>query len=67
METKPLDKMVALELENLSLKLNIMKRNEQDLQQQFQAAANKALSDAGLSFEEWAIDLDKAMFVPRRP
>jgi hypothetical protein len=58
METKPLDRTVFLELENMSLKLRIMQTN-------FQQAASKALADAGLSPEEWAIDLDQALFVQR--
>ena len=57
-ETKPLDRVTFLELENMSLKLRIN-------QQQFQAAALKALMDAGLNQEDWAIDLDKGLFVSK--
>jgi hypothetical protein len=58
MEQKPMDRTVFLELENMSLKLRIMQQN-------FQQAAFKALADAGLSSDEWGIDLDKGTFVQK--
>jgi len=72
METKPLPKETFLELENLSLKLHIAKRNVQDAQNAVQntsdslvAAASKALQLAGLFADEWAVDLDKGVFVQK--
>lgn len=63
--TKPIDRTTFLELENMSLKLRIMQSNFQQSQNAFQAAATKAITDAGLTIEEWGIDLDKGVFIQK--
>lgn len=72
MDTKPLDKIAHLELENASLKLQLLQRNAQDAQRNFQDAktafqnlAAKTLKAAQLSPEEWGINLDDGTFVKR--
>lgn len=65
METKPLKPEVHLALENMSLKLHIAKRNCQDLETRFMSAAEQVLKSAGLSKEEWALDLDRGLFVQK--
>lgn len=64
-ETKPIDKITFLELENMSLKLRIMQNNYQNSQTAFQTAATKALTDAGLTLEDWSIDLDHGVFLQK--
>jgi hypothetical protein len=61
-ETKPIDRTTFLELENMSLKLRIMRHNLERSETTFQEAAMKALDDAGLNTAEWGIDLDKGVF-----
>jgi hypothetical protein len=65
METKQLSREVHLELENMSLKLHIAKKNVQDMEARFVAAAEKALADQGLTKEEWAVDIDRGLLVKK--
>jgi hypothetical protein len=64
-DPKPLDKVTKLELENVSLKLRMMQINYQQLQAEFQSIAMNALTEAGLTADEWAIDLDSGTFVKK--
>ena len=63
--TKPIDKMTFLELENMSLKLRIIQQDFQTSHSIFQAAATKAVTDAGLTIEDWSVDLDNGVFVEK--
>lgn len=69
MDTQPIEQVTFLGLENLSLKLQIATINLQnsrktvsDLNAELQQAAAKALKDAGLSEDEWGIDLNTGKF-----
>lgn len=64
-ETKPIDKMTLLELENMSLRLHIVKRNCLEMEAKFLEAAEKTLVNAGLTKEEWAVDLDRGLLVKK--
>ena len=63
METKPLPKEKHLELENMSLRLHIARRNVQDMEAKFRSVAEGALTAEQLSPDEWGIDLDRGLFV----
>ena len=65
METKPIPREQFLELENHSLKLHIMQRNVQDQDAKFKAAIAKAYETAGLTPEDWALNLDSGQFVKK--
>ena len=67
MDTKPIDRIKFLELENLSLKLQIRKKNYDEALTFFQTQAIKTLTDAGLSPDEWGLDLDHGTFVKKDP
>lgn len=64
-ETKPLSRELHLELENMSLKLHILKRNLVDQEKRFQDAVEGAFEKEGTSKDEWSIDLDRGMFVKK--
>jgi hypothetical protein len=67
METKPLpSREVHLEIENLSLKLHIMKGNLATLQTKFQGFVDAVFLQAGLSKDDWALDLDRGVFVEKK-
>ena len=66
MTTKPIPKEKFLELENASLKLYIMRRNIQELEMKFKDIGEKLLQSENLSLEEWAIDLDRGLFVQKQ-
>jgi hypothetical protein len=66
MNTKPVPKEKFLELENASLKLYIMRRNVQELELKFKDIGEKLLQSENLPVEEWAIDLDRALFVQKQ-
>ena len=55
-----------MELENISLKLYIMRRNVQELELKFKDFGEKLLQSENLPVEEWAIDLDRRMFVQKQ-
>lgn len=72
METKTIDKLTFLGLENLSLKLQIAtlslqnsRKTVADLNGELQVAAAQALKDAGLSEDEWGIDLNTGKFAKK--
>lgn len=67
METKPLKHEHHLELENLSLKLQLIRRNAQEMEQKLTQAAEKIYQVEGLDTKEWSIDLDRGVFVKNTP
>lgn len=63
--TKPISKEKFLELENLNLKLHIMKRNTQDWEKKVQVSAQALFDSEGLDPNDWVIDLDHGVFVQK--
>jgi len=72
METKPLDRIAFLELENISLKIQLKQQNIEALKRQQEAheqtlnsTVEQLFAKEGLSPSEWVIDLSKAALVKR--
>jgi uncharacterized small protein (DUF1192 family) len=67
-----LDRLTLLEIENRNLKIAVVQNNIKNLQADLKnmqldlsTVATKALVDAGLTVEEWGIDLDKGIFAKK--
>ena len=65
MNTKPIPREKHLGLENMSLKLHIMRRNVQDFEVRLKAMAKDIFDSEGLDPKQWEIDLDRGVFVEK--
>lgn len=61
----PMPKEAHLTLENMSLKLHIMRTNLKIAEAEFQSIAREIFKSQGKDEKEWSIDLDKGEFVAR--
>ncbi len=64
-QTLTISREQRLELENLSLKAHIARLNWMQLDQALKAAAQTLFDAAGLSSEEYSLDVDKGAFVKK--
>lgn len=59
----PLKRELHLELENMSLKLHILKRNAAEAENKFRAAVEQVFIAEEKKQEDWLLDLDRGLFV----
>jgi hypothetical protein len=64
-ETHPMNRQDVLELENVNLKLMILRRNMKDLEDKFKSMALSVYEAEQLNSEEWMLDLDKGQFIKK--